>query len=262
MYRKFTGLAELFSGIRDKNYWFTLSVADIRRKYVRTILGPFWSVLNSIIFVLIIGICYSSIFSVQVSKLLPHFSAGYFCWLFISTTISESYGVIHANGIVIKTSRIRPISFILRLISRNFLVFLHNIVISFVIAVIYGINLRYAPLSLLGLASLLLFIFPVSVLVSFACCRFRDLEPMIANTLLIVLFVTPLLWFPEMLSADKRFLVDFNPVYHLIELIRAPLLGSIPSLWSYMFTFFMIAVLNAAAVLIYVKLRRRLAYWI
>jgi lipopolysaccharide transport system permease protein len=55
---------------------------------------------------------------------------------------------------------------------------------------------------------------------------------------------------------------DFNPFYHMIEIVRAPLLGTAPSgiLWIYMSAYIAVAAFIA---LFFLKLfRHRVSYWL
>jgi len=76
----------------------------------------------------------------------------------------------------------------------------------------------------------------------------------------ILFFVTPIMWKPELLK-DQR-LLDLNPFYHLVEIVRQPLLGAVPSLRDY-FTVVFISALNIAlSGAIFVRFRSRIAYWV
>ena len=105
----------------------------------------------------------------------------------------------------------------------------------------------------------------ISLLLAVICARFRDVIQLVANVSTVLFFVTPIFWRPEQLASVPiaRFLLaDANFAYHLVDVIRAPLLGSAPDPISFGY-------LAAAAVLGFTVtalfLRRfydRIAYWL
>lgn len=257
-----TALREMLAAVKRTEYWLYLGVSDIRRKYIRTAMGPIWSILNSVLFVLIVGGCYSLVFHVELKHLLPHLAAGYFTWLYITSCITESSTLIGSNGIVIKTSRITPSQLILRMIAKNTTILLQNTLIALVVCWYFLGPSITAPLALVGIAAISLFLTGFCFLVALMCARYRDIEPMIQNVLMIFLFITPILWMPSTLAPEHRFLVELNPVYHFIQLVRQPLLGEVPELLSYAACAVAIVAVNSVLVAVYSRYRSRLAYWV
>ena len=64
------------------------------------------------------------------------------------------------------------------------------------------------------------------------------------------------------LLGERSYLAEANPFFHLIELIRAPLLGSTPSSYT-LIAVFVIPVTNLfVAAVLFTRYRNRIAYWI
>ena len=90
--------------------------------------------------------------------------------------------------------------------------------------------------------------------------RFRDIPQFINSLAQILFFVTPIMWMPELLG--DHLLLNINPFYHLIEIVRRPLLGFAPTLFDYAVVV-LITVLNLAiSGAIFVRFRSRIAYWV
>ena len=252
---------ELVEGFKNWHYWFGLGWSDIKRRYVRTLLGPWWSVVNAVIFIGAVGYVYSSLFNAELADVLPHLAAGYFVWMLITSITNESCSVLHAQGIVIKTSPVRPISLILRMAARNFMIFGHNFLLLFFMAVVYSSNFALFPLSILGVVLLVLFLVPVSIIVAISCCRFRDLEQLIGNAMMIFFFITPVLWKPELLNGRAVEFVQYNIFFHFIEVVRRPMLGEFPTSINYFVCIGIIIMVMAIAIFMYSGTRKRLAFW-
>ena len=56
---------------------------------------------------------------------------------------------------------------------------------------------------------------------------FKDIKKIVENILLIIFFLTPLIWNEEIMKPKLKFLLNFNPFYHLISIFRDPLLNKI-----------------------------------
>ena len=60
----------------------------------------------------------------------------------------------------------------------------------------------------------------------------------------------------------RRFLfVELNPLYHFINVARAPLLGNLPTLWSYVVVVVVTVIGWAITYAFFSRFRRRIAFW-
>jgi ABC-type polysaccharide/polyol phosphate export permease len=92
--------------------------------------------------------------------------------------------------------------------------------------------------------------------------RFRDVPPLVSSALQIAMLITPLFWPADTLSGSKRFVfVELNPLYYVVDVVRAPLIGQVPGAASYGV---MIVMTIAGWWLTYAafkRFRKRIAYW-
>ena len=77
----------------------------------------------------------------------------------------------------------------------------------------------------------------------------------------IAFFVTPIIWMPELLPR-RAVLLDFNPFFHYVELVRAPLLGQAPQFVSWLAVLGMTLGGWLVALVMFRNYRRRVAYWV
>jgi ABC-2 type transport system permease protein/lipopolysaccharide transport system permease protein len=60
--------------------------------------------------------------------------------------------------------------------------------------------------------------------------RFRDAIHLASAVLQVLFYVTPVIWPPEALrDRGLPWVVDYNPFYHLLEVVRQPLLYAQPA---------------------------------
>jgi ABC-type polysaccharide/polyol phosphate export permease len=79
----------------------------------------------------------------------------------------------------------------------------------------------------------------------------------------ISLFVTPVFWPPHLLSGLTRLVfVDLNPLFAFINVVREPLLGKTPSLWSYLVILVVTLVGWVATFKAFSRYRKRIAFWV
>ena len=119
-------LSDLFAGFTGAPIWVSLAWHDIRHRYQRSLIGPWWITITMGITILALGFLYSQLFKVELQNYLPYLSIGFVVWYLISPMISEACSVfITAEHIIKQTTT--PLSFhVYRLMLRNFWVLLHN----------------------------------------------------------------------------------------------------------------------------------------
>jgi ABC-type polysaccharide/polyol phosphate export permease len=258
-------LADIIIGMTRWKHWSRLGWLEIKRRYRRTTIGPFWTAITILIFVLVMGSVGSGLLSKDMNEYIPFLVSGMVVWTMLSSMLVESGNVFVAGTGLIRQMKFEYSVLIYALVWRNFIVFLHNLIVYFAFMLIYkpeGLNINFF-LALPGLALLMINGVWLALLIGVLSTRFRDVQQFVQSIVQIAMFVTPLFWPPDSISGTRRvFFVDFNPAYHLLAITREPLLGRIPSLESYLVVIAMTLVGLAIAVLIYSKFRKRLPYWL
>jgi lipopolysaccharide transport system permease protein len=258
--------ADLREGLARWHLWFNLAWKDIRSRYRRTVIGPFWTVLSTATLVGALGFVNATLWHVEIAVYLPFFCAGYIAWLLFITIVNESGSSLIAAEASVKAIRIPYSVFVFRVLTRNLIVFGHNLLVFVVVALIFAVAPTPSMLLLpVGLMLAIVNYLWISLLLAVICARFRDVIQLVVNLSTILFFVTPIFWQPAQLDSvpiARSLLADANFAYHLVDVIRAPLLGKTPELLSF-------AYLAAAAVLGFAVtslfLRRfydRIAYWL
>lgn len=255
-------LFDLRRGALAYHLWYVLGWQDIRQRYRRSVLGPFWLTLGTGVLVAVMGVLYGLLFKVNAGVYVPHIALGFIVWTLISETISDGcYVFIKASGAIKDTGL--PLSIhVYRLLWRDLLIFFHNVAVYVVVAVIFGIWPGWVGLLVLpGLALLYLNALWAVILFGMISARFRDVPPIVTNIMRICFFVTPIIWMPEFLP-QRSVLLEVNLFYHMVEVVRAPLLGKVPELSSWVVV---LSALIGGWILTFVVFRycrRQIAYWV
>ena len=257
-------VSQIIASLQRYTLVATLGWQDIRGRYRRSAIGPFWLTISMGVMIASIGLVFGQIFKSPMDEYLPFLAVGIILWAFITGTINEGCtGFIDAEG-MIKQLPIPLFVHILRVLWRNLLILGHNILILPIIWLVMGKGL--APVALLALPGLLLVVLCLSwlaLLFAMLCARYRDLPQIIASVLQVAFYLTPIIWMPTLLpDRMSTVFLELNPFYHLLELIRGPLLGHTPSFTSWIVVASITIVGWGVTLLVFARLRHRVAYWL
>lgn len=255
-------LQDAVDGLSLWALWGKLGWNDILQRYRRSLLGPLWLTASMAVMVVSLGLVYSKIFKAELRDFMPFLCVGLLVWGYISAILSEAGALFTGAESYIKQIRLPYSVYVLRFMWSKVIVFAHNFVIYFGILVYFqiwpGVAALYAiPGFLLVTVNGAL----TSMYLGMMSARFRDIPQIVASFIQIVFFITPIMWKPELLGGHED-LIRFNPFFHLVEIVRAPLLGQLPSAGNYL-AVALITTLNAIfAILFFVRFRARISYWV
>ena len=80
---------DLVGGLRKYHLWGRLGWLEIKRRYRRTMIGPFWTCISLLIFVIVIGSVGSGLLSKQTAEYLPFLVAGMIVWVTLQSMLLE-----------------------------------------------------------------------------------------------------------------------------------------------------------------------------
>ncbi len=121
--------ADLTRGAQQRELWFKLGLQDIKQRYRRSVLGPFWITIATGVMALALGLLYSMLFQIPVAEFLPHVTVGLIMWTFISGCIKEGATVFIENEGLIKQLPAPLSVHVYRLVWRQTLFLGHNLII-------------------------------------------------------------------------------------------------------------------------------------
>ena len=253
---------DLYLGIRAWPVWITLGWNDIALRYRRSVLGPLWITLSMCVLVGTLGFIYYRIFHMEIETYLPYLALGFVVWTFISSAISESCAAFQEGEGIIKQIKVPFSVFVLRVVWRNFIVLMHTIIVYIPLAIFFKISPHLTTILVLpGLAVLCINMVWIGLVLAVFSTRFRDVPQIITTILQIGMFATPILW-PVSSLGERTLIADINPLYHFIELVRAPLTGGSPAAVSWIVAIGSAVVGTLAALLLLRRASRRIVYWL
>ena len=256
-------LADLVKGLRAWPFWTLVGWYDIKQRYRRTTLGPLWITASMGFLTTILGVIYGAIFQLPLANYLLYLAAGMVCWYFVSSTIMEGTTVFIAAEGIIKQNAIPLSIHVYRVVWRNLIVLLHNAVVLGVIFLIFRSIYSLSPLLvLLGVFLLVANLTVIVLVLGMVSTRFRDLPPLASNIIQVLFYITPILYQPSQLPASMKIIAYYNPLYHMIEVLRRPLIGEVPPIESYIGASVSLLLGGAIAFVVFRRFRGRIAYWL
>ncbi|MBF0285847.1 MAG: ABC transporter permease [Magnetococcales bacterium] len=255
--------SEYVQGVRLWPLWLGLAVRDIRIRYKRTLLGPLWITLSMALTFTMLGMLFSALLENDIHHSLPHLAAGLATWGLVSGAAMEGPHIFVHSQHLIRSLRLPLTVHVLRQTTLNFFIFFHNALAALAAFVLLGGELNAAMLFwLVGLPVTFVTLFSGGLIFAILGARFRDLGPMVAVAMQLLFYMTPILWSPSDLPMARKYWITLNPLHHVIEMVRAPMLGRMPEPLSLGVAVGAAVVLGAGAFFLLGASRRRIAYWL
>ncbi len=258
------GFEDIIMSFKDSRLPFFLAYSDIRQRYRRSSLGPFWITISMGVTIACIGIIFGNIFKSPMRDFLPFLTTGLILWCFISSVLTEATTVFpNAEGII-RQLPIPLFTHIYRMIMRNIYILGHNILVLPIVYLCVGKAVSSQCLLFIpGFLILLVNLAWMSLVLSILCARFRDLTQIVASLLQIFFYITPIIWMPSLLPTRASLMIlEPNPFFHLLAIVRNPLLSQPTTISNWVISC-LIGVLGTVASIIFFNIyRRRIAYWI
>ncbi len=208
------------------------------------------------------GPLYAKLFNQDMGSYFAHLAVSFVLWQFVSQSTNDTCRAFIDSEGYIKQVKLPLTVYVAAVIWKNLIVFAHNFLVIGIVMAYFrpqlGIAVLLVPVAIVALA-LNGFIFG-TILASLSA-RFRDIPLIVVNIVQVSFFLTPVMWQPQMLGRHM-WVVNLNPFYHFLEIVRAPLLGLPTNAWSWP-AVATITLLGVACMLgLFGRFRARIAYWV
>jgi lipopolysaccharide transport system permease protein len=264
-WQKNSGWEDVFDSIANFHLPALLGWQDVAQRYRRSKVGAFWLTINMGVLIGALGLVFGTIFNSPMSEFLPFICVGIIVWGYYSQLISEGCLSFISNSDTMLQLPIPFFTYVLRTWWRNTIILTHNIIIFPLVLLMFGKGINvYAILVIPGFMLASANILWMMTILAILCTRFRDLTQIIQNVMQVCLYLTPIMWQPSNLPAGTKaeLMLGLNPFYHLISIVRDPLLGSPGTLSNWSVAAAMVALGWGAALLLLNRYRTRITYWL
>jgi len=229
----------------SRYFWLHLVNADLKYKFRRSRIGLLWTMINPLSLMLMISIIFSVLFKTPLEEFAPYVYSGLVVWNYmLASTIIGSGALISSEAYIkqfnhplmiycIRANLVGLISFLIEIV--GLLIWYSFINISNVLFLILQLFIVLPILFLFGL--------PLTIITSFLTLRYRDFGQLTALLMQMIYFLSPIFLDISLFEQNNLYLLlYYNPITHLMNLVRMPLLNgkficSVDVLFSVGFSF-------------------------
>jgi len=243
-----------------------LALADLRSKWRRSFLGVAWSVVQPLGLTMLLALVFSRIFHQDIGEYAPYILSGMITWDFFTATLTGGSLSFVQSDAYIKQYRHPLAIYTLRTTLTNLMVWM----MASLSLIGWMLIVRPQSFGWSWLAAILVFpfaafiVWPLATCLAYIGARFRDLPHALGLIMQAMWFVSPIYFEAKLFrSGGLDALVDYNPIYHLLEIVRAPLLrGEWPTAANFATCGITIVVFSALAVLIGRSAERKVIFYL
>lgn len=259
-------LGDIREGLAMAPLWVPITLKEIFGQFRRFALGTLWIPIGMIMLVLSLGYVYSYLMGYEFGEYSLYLFGGLIHWQLIQESVTRSMSLFTKRRSDIENVKV-PYSYIIfKLIFESFINYLIVVPVLFIYMAIIGavpsMNMLWLfaalPIYVLTMFSVMLFFALVTM-------RYRDIEAPVANIMRIAFLLTPIIWRVDPARGPlggRALFVQYNPFYHFIEIARAPLMGTPPTLLNWIVTIGVMIAFLVMSLVIFIYSRHRIPYWI
>lgn len=222
-------LSDLWQSIKFWRIWLYLPLQELKANYRESILGPYWSIFNILLFIVPICMLYGKIFNQDKTYFL-YLLTGLVIWNFVAGIITNGLSSITSNAGILKEIKLPYCLFLLKSLVKQSSNFCHQLALYFSYLIFFSDKplwtaLLVFPAIILSVTMLFFWCFLGAMCVVY----FRDLSQITTKFLGFLFLSSPVIWKSSPTHHSYIFWLQINPIAALLNLIRSPLLGTLPT---------------------------------
>lgn len=240
------------------------AVADLKITYRTSTLGPLWQTLTLAGQLTVIIVVFTLLFDTDATRYAVHVSVGFLVWGLLIGALSAAPGSLVASRDLIHQTTLPYVVYVFRPVLSNLFAFGHNLLVLIPVFLLFPISPNPNQLfSIVGVILLAVSLFSISNILAIIGARVRDVELVWRGALTLAFYATPILWSPDQIASPTLLaLINANPLYHLIEVVRSPIANESPSTISFIFVGLLAAFSSALALLLGKHAQSRIPLWV
>ena len=98
-------LSDILGGARNYHLWMVLAWSEIKQRYRRSVIGPFWLTLSTAIMIGAMGPLYGRLFGQPLGDYFSYLAVNIIIWQLISTTVNGACTVFTSSESFILQTR-------------------------------------------------------------------------------------------------------------------------------------------------------------
>ena len=197
---------------------------DISVRYKRSVLGLLWTMLNPLLTSLVLWFVFVTIFKPKLAdgtQFAPYVLAGVLVMTFFTQAFMGAAESISGGVGILQKVYVKPQVFAVASAISNAINFLLGLFALVLVTFLVGDGISFfAPLTILVVLSMLGLTIGLALMTSILFIRFDDSKNIIAITLQLLYYLTPVFYPKDILNEKVRLVVSLNPLSSYLDIFR------------------------------------------
>lgn len=212
---------------------------EITSRYSGTMIGALWAIGQPVLMLLIYGFIFQRVFKVQVPDLGGHgfvafLACGLWPWMAFQEGLQRATGAIVGNGALVRKVLFPYELLVMASVGATFAVHFCGFAVVLTALWLLGSPFHPAGLPFMFAAWLVLGVLTVGCALATASVQVvvRDVEHLVGPVLMLLFYLTPILYPRSLVPESFRAILDLNPIGHLLAALRSALMhGELGASW-------------------------------
>ena len=251
--------------IKKHSFLFTeLVKRDFKKKYKRTILGVFWSVLSPLLNLLVMSLVFTQFFGRSTPHYTIYLFAGNLVFSYYRESTNSGMQSLVTNASIFKKINVPKYMFLLSKNASSLINFSLTLVVFFIFVAGDGIAFTWKFLLLLyPIACMVLFNMGVGLVLSALYVFFKDIQYLYEVFTTLLMYCSAIFYTIDGYSPAVQMIFHINPVYVYINYFRQIIIyGAIPSPLYHLLMAFDAALVLGLGFFIYKKYNHQFLYYV
>jgi lipopolysaccharide transport system permease protein len=248
---------------RCRYFWMSLVKIDLRTRYRRSVIGLGWSLLRPISLTVILCAVFRRFTTEPITSYAPYVLSGMVLWEYIESATKSGCQCFFQGEQYIRQHPAPIAIYPLRTALGESVHFLIALAVVILLSWCFqGFGNLPALVCLIPTVPLLfVFVWSLALIAGFANVYFQDTQHLTEIGFRILFYSTPVFYYLEGIKGRLAILISYNPLVHLLELVRLPILhGTVPGLMTYLHAATMVLLTALVAIGVCHRAQRQLIF--
>ena len=207
--------------IASYHFVFTeLLKRDFKKKYKRSILGVFWSMLAPLLTLLVMNFIFGSFFGQSTNHYMIYLFTGIVVMTYFSQVTNTGMGALVGNANIFSKVNVPKYLFLFSSVASSSINFGLTLILYFIFVFADGIHFHLSFILLaFPIACLIILSLGISMLLSALNVFFKDIVYLYGVFMTALNYCTPTFYTPDILG-DKAYIFNINPLFLVIDYMR------------------------------------------
>ena len=218
---------------QKKQYAFVvrqLTARELKRKYTRSFLGIFWSVLNPLLSMAVLSLIFSQLFRRSIENYPIYYLTGYILWQTFTGATTAALTTLVDNKMLLLKVKFPMELFVVTRVYTALINLGYSLIAYAVMLMVFGVTPKWTMLfSPLIIFCLFLFSLGMSYILAPAYVFFGDIKHLYTVILTLWMYCSAIFYPAEQLQGPIQLVIRNNPLFILINCLRkAVMYGELP----------------------------------